>query len=136
MRCRQFILRHSPQDAQQDITRLNDFLHQIQVYAIQSARVEAGSWSILVFYEEATTSDRSRSAPQQWGKLPEAPLTDEERTVYHRLRAWRARRAQLSGQPAELILNDTLLRMIARRHMSLNAASGLNLYGDREAPCP
>jgi ribonuclease D len=130
VRCRQFILRHSPQDAQQDITRLNDFLHQIQVYAIQSARVEAGSWSILVFYEEATPGERSRSSQQPWGKLPEAPLTDEERTVYHRLRAWRARRAQLSGQPAELILNDTLLRTIARRHMSLNAASGLNLYGE------
>lgn len=130
MRCRQFILRHSPQDAQQDITRLNDFLYQVHVYTVQSARGEAGSWSILVFYEEATPGGRSRSAPQQWGKLPEAPLTDEERTVYYQLRAWRARRAQLSGQPAELMLNDALLRTIARRHMSLNAASGLNLYGE------
>jgi len=130
VRCRQFILRHSPQDAQQDITRLNDFLYQVHVYTVQSARGEAGSWSILVFYEEATPGGRSRSLPQPWGKLPEAPLTDEERTVYHRLRAWRARRAQLSGQPAELMLSDALLRTIARRHMSLNAASGLNLYAE------
>ncbi len=129
MRCRQFILRHCPQDAQQDIAQLNDFLYQVQVYTIQSAGVDAGSWSILVFYEESTSSDRSRSVPQQWGRggVPVPPLTEEERAIYTQLRAWRTRRAQRSGQPAELMVNDTLLRTIARQHMSLNAATRLNL---------
>lgn len=131
VRCRQFILRHCPQDAQQDIAQLNDFLYQVQVYTIQSAGVEAGSWSILVFYEEATRSDRSRSVPQQWGRggggVPASPLTEEECAIYTQLRAWRTRRAQRSGQPAELMVNDTLLRTIARQHMSLNAATRLNL---------
>lgn len=129
MRCRQFILRQPPQDAQQDITQLNDFLYQVQVYTIQSAGIEAGSWSILVFYEEATSSDRSHSLPQQWGseRRTDPPLTEEERAIYTQLRAWRARRAQRSGQPAELLVNDTLLRTIARQHMSLNAATRLNL---------
>lgn len=127
MRCRQFILRHSPPDAQQDIAQLNDFLYQVQVYTIQSAGIEAGSWSILVFYEEATRNDRSRSVLQQVGGRPTPLLTEEECAIYTQLRAWRARRAQLSGQPAELIVNDTLLRTIAQRHMSLNAATRLNL---------
>ena len=129
VRCRQFILRHCPQEAQQDIAQLNDFLYQVQVYTIQSAGVDAGSWSILVFYEEATSRDRSRSVPQQWGRgdIPTPPLTEEERAIYTQLRAWRMRRAQRSGQPAELMVNDTLLRTIARQHMSLNAATRLNL---------
>lgn len=129
MRCRQFILRHCPQDAQQDIAQLNDFLYQVQVYTIQSAGVDAGSWSIFVFYEEATSSDRSRSVPQQWGRgdIPTPPLTEEERAIYTQLRAWRTRRALRTGQPAELMVNDTLLRTIARQHMSLNAATRLNL---------
>ncbi|HMQ31589.1 MAG TPA: HRDC domain-containing protein [Chloroflexaceae bacterium] len=125
MRCRHFTVRLTPQHAQQDEARLNEFLERVRVHTVQTAAGAPGCWSVLVFYEgpEAPAAE----APAVAAEAP--PLTPEEQRVYERLREWRSRRAAAEGKPAYVIAHNAVLMQIARGHMTIRAADDLLAIG-------
>jgi superfamily II DNA helicase RecQ len=141
MRCRHFTLRLTAQHAQDDETRINDFMQSVQIHSVQTAAGTPGHWSVLIFYDEATIANGSIDvasqgqprAQQTQASTAAAPialaeddgLTPEQLHIYERLREWRSQRAATEGKPAYVIAHNAVLKEIARRHMDISAADDL-----------
>ncbi|NTU82470.1 MAG: HrdC [Chloroflexales bacterium] len=131
MLCRHFTIRLTPQHAQDDEARLNEFLQTIQVQSVQTCASAPGCWSVLIFYEDATQA--AAHSGQQSAVAPalspppadEPPLTPEQQRVYDQLREWRSQRAAAEGKPAYVIAHNAVLIHIVRHHMSIRAAEDL-----------
>lgn len=73
-----------------------------------------------------------RARPHVQGGAP--TLTDEERAVFDRLRAWRQGRAQADGVPVYVVMNNAQLAEIARRcPTSLSSLRQVEGIGDSKA---
>lgn len=130
MRCRHFTLRLAAQHAQEDETRLNDFLQTVTVQSVQTAAA-GGHCSVLVFYEDPGAEGQRRgtsgaaAAPREQAQAVAPELTADEQRVYERLREWRSQRASAEGKPPYVIANNAVLMQIARQHMSIGVAEDL-----------
>lgn len=142
MRCRHFTLRLTAQYAQEDESKLNEFLRTVQVQSVQTSTATPGCWSILVFYEEpaqALTKDRTKGTATPAIAVPSpevATLTAEQQRIYDRLREWRSERARAEGKPAYVIATNAVLMQIAREYMSINVAedlAGISQFGPARA---
>lgn len=147
MQCRHFSIRLTPQHLIEDEDRLNAFLGQVAVHSVQGSLVgpRAERWSVLVFFDAATTpaprplaEPEAAPPPRPVAELADAPaaepappavpgseLTEAEREVYERLRAWRGERARADGVPPYVVAHNAALLQIARGHAAIADAADL-----------
>lgn len=67
-------------------------------------------------------ADAGRNAPRSRERPATDALSDDDEALYERLRTWRLDAARAANVPAFVILHDSVLREIARRRPSDEAA--------------
>ncbi|MEP7284509.1 MAG: HRDC domain-containing protein [Chloroflexota bacterium] len=106
-----------------DESELNDFLKAREIKRIDSSLVNVGThgaaWSVLIFYEETSTGNRSAfSQPSDFGISEEVtpiPLDAADEILYEALRTWRNQRAANLGLAPFILFSNAMLKNIVRK---------------------
>lgn len=91
---------------------VNDFLSRYDVINMNSKLVqdEINYWSVLIYYQEKS----KQSGSSKMDVSSEKDLSDEEKTIYNKLKDWRYEKSKELHQPPYVIFHNTHLMSIAK----------------------
>lgn len=91
---------------------VNDFLSRYDIINMNSKLVqdEINYWSVLIYYQEKS----KQSGSSKMDVSSEEDLSDEEKTIYNKLKDWRYEKSKELHQPPYVIFHNTHLMSIAK----------------------
>lgn len=159
MKCETFKIQLQDETGNLSEMKLGKFLENLNVHQIFASVVNNEFWSVLVFYDDNTSSietpppiQKQTSAPVNFdenftpkttvakpAKLEAAPpepivLNAEEEKIYGVLREWRNEKAGLDGLPPYMIAhNDSLMTMAKTNPKTLDELIQIKGFGEKRA---
>ncbi|MCU1289777.1 MAG: aldolase [Acidobacteria bacterium] len=149
MKCKVFKI-HLDEDARNfEEVKLNKFLESVKVSQTFASAINNEFWSILVFYEDANSSNQNATKtavePQkivstetagETAKSAPEPIaaTPEQEERFNRLKLWRNERAALDGLPPYMIAqNDSLMQIAVSDVKTPEDLISIKGFGEKRA---
>ena len=131
MKVKVFHIRLTREHLQTDQDFLNNFLESVTVKKMDANLVSAqlNFWSILVFYDKKYSENQDK-ATEKFEVIGEFELTDDEKSIYSKLKKWKYNKANQLRVPGFMVCHNTELMTIAKvRPQTLDEFSIIKGFG-------